>query len=51
MKVQLLILFALSFVKAQTFVDYLDGAGLFSNKTKYEQNWKVVNATAYNFTL
>jgi hypothetical protein len=51
MKVQLFILFAISFVKAQTFVDFLDGAGLFTNKTKYEQNWKIINGTAYNFTL
>ncbi len=31
--------------------DYLDGAGLFTNRTKYETSWRVINTTAYSFSL
>ena len=61
MKVQLLAVCSLSLSLAfgqatgnfisTTIVDYLDGAGLFTNKTKFEQSWKIVNSTAYAFSL
>ena len=33
------------------FVDYLDGAGLFTNKTKFENSWRIINTTAYSVSL
>jgi hypothetical protein len=32
-------------------VDYLDGAGLFTDKTKFENSWRIINSTAYSFSL
>lgn len=32
-------------------IDYLDGAGLFTNKTKFENSWRIINSTAYSFSL
>ena len=32
-------------------VDYLDGAGLFTNLTKFENSWRIINSTAYSFSL
>ena len=61
MKVQLLAVCALSLSlafgqvignnKIITTLDYLDGAGLFTSKTKFETSWKIVNSTAYAFSL
>jgi hypothetical protein len=61
MKVQLLAVCSLSISLAFgqvignynfiTLLDYLDGAGLFTSKTKFESSWKIVNSTAYTFSL
>ena len=37
--------------QSSPIVDYLDGAGLFTNLTKFENSWRIINSTAYSFSL
>lgn len=37
--------------QSSPIVDYLDGAGLFTNMTKFENSWRIINSTAYSFSL
>lgn len=37
--------------QSSQIVDYLDGAGLFTNLTKFENSWRIINSTAYSFSL
>ena len=37
--------------QSSPIVDYLDGAGLFTNLTKFENSWRIINSTAYTFSL
>lgn len=37
--------------QSSQIVDYLDGAGLFTDKTKFENSWRIINSTAYSFSL
>ena len=37
--------------QSSPIVDYLDGAGLFTNMTKFENSWRIINSTAYTFSL